>query len=256
MPYDPVKSHLKIEKLVVRGEGEGQERKYYRFRVDRWYGGIVTADCVGCGLSCKFCWVSDRVRSSPAKIGRFYRAEAVAERLRSLMKKRGLWRARVSGGEPTIGKDHLLSLLKILDGLVGEFILETNGILIGWDEDYARKLASYKSLHVRVSLKGCNEKEFEMLTGADQSGFKLQLQALKNLIDYGVSCHPSVMTSFSPKSSFTDLLKRLKQIDPILEEEVEVEELILYPHVVKRLKRYGLKYFVAHPPNKIPPEQI
>jgi len=190
------------------------------------------------------------------RIGRFYRAEDVAERLRSLMMKRRLWRARVSGGEPTIGKDHLLSLLKILDGFVGEFILETNGILIGWDEDYAKKLASYKSLHVRVSLKGCNEKEFELLTGADQRGFKLQLQALKNLIDHRVSCHPSVMTSFSPKSSFINLLERLKQIDPALQEEVEVEELILYPHVVKRLKKYGLKYFVAHPPDRIPPEQI
>ncbi|HDJ66821.1 MAG TPA: radical SAM protein, partial [Nitrososphaeria archaeon] len=242
MPYDPVESHLKIEKLVVRGEGEYQERRYYRFRTDRWYGGIVTADCVGCGLFCKFCWVSDRVRSNPVKVGRFYTAKDVAERLRPLMMKKRLWRARVSGGEPTIGKDHLLNLLKILDGIVEEFILETNGILIGWDEDYAKKLASYKSLHVRVSLKGCNEREFELLTGADQKGFKLQLQALKNLIDYGVSCHPSVMTSFSPKSSLMSLLERLKQIDPILKEEVEVEELILYPHVVRRLKKYRLKY--------------
>jgi uncharacterized Fe-S cluster-containing radical SAM superfamily protein len=50
-----------LEKHVTRD----YERKYYRFRVDRWYGGIVTVDCVGCGLFCKFCWVSDNVRLNP-----------------------------------------------------------------------------------------------------------------------------------------------------------------------------------------------
>ena len=55
MAYDPVARHKVIENKVVKGE----LRKYYRFRTDRWYGGIATADCVGCGLICKFCWVRD-----------------------------------------------------------------------------------------------------------------------------------------------------------------------------------------------------
>jgi len=61
LSYDPVQRHLAIEKLVVRNSPEGREKKYYRVRPARWYGGIVTADCVGCGLLCKFCWVSDQV---------------------------------------------------------------------------------------------------------------------------------------------------------------------------------------------------
>jgi len=254
--YDPVKSHRAIEKLVVREGGSHQERKYYRFRIDRWYGGIVTGDCVGCGLFCKFCWVSDKVRYRVRNVGNFYRPIEVAERLLELSRRSGLRQLRLSGGEPTIGKDHLLALLSELAGAGISFILETNGILIGWDEDYARQLAKYDFLHVRVSLKGCSETEFSMLTGADPEGFKLQLRALENLSKFGAECHPAVMISFSSKESFQSLVKRLKKINPSLADEVEVEELILYPHVIERLKRYSLRYSTGYPPDKVPPDQI
>jgi len=250
--YDPVKTHLRLERYVVRGD----LRKYYRFRADRWYGGIATADCVGCGLFCKFCWVSDKVRMNPSKVGGFYRPGEVAERLLTLAMKKGTDQVRLSGGEPTIGKSHLLKLLEELDGKGCKFILETNGIMIGFDEDYAAKLSKYGFIHVRVSLKGCNESEFQMLTGADPDGFRLQLKALENLVRAGVSCHPSVMTSFSSDESFKELLERLAEIDESLVDEVEIEELILYPHVVERLRKYGLSYRIAHTPDRVPPDQI
>jgi uncharacterized Fe-S cluster-containing radical SAM superfamily protein len=63
--YDPVERHRQVENLVVRKRVGGDLKKYYRFRHDRWYGGIITADCAGCGLTCKFCWV----RSDPALEG-------------------------------------------------------------------------------------------------------------------------------------------------------------------------------------------
>lgn len=84
MPYDPVKTHLAVEKLVTRIGPEGQGRKYYRIRAAKWYGGIVTADCVGCGLMCKFCWVSDDVMFHPADAGRFYTPKEVANSLVAL----------------------------------------------------------------------------------------------------------------------------------------------------------------------------
>jgi hypothetical protein len=37
---------------------------------------------------------------------------------------------------------------------------------------------------------------------------------------------------------------------------MEVEELILYPHVVKRLQQYGIYHGSGHDPNNIPREQI
>ena len=254
--YDPVQRHLTIERLVTRMGSEGQERKYYRIRPARWYGGIVTADCVGCGLLCKFCWVSDAVMFRPADVGRFYNPRKVADDLVALARKCGLDLLRVSGGEPTIGKSHSLQLLDALQDKGYRFILETNGIPIAYDENYAASLSKYSFVHVRVSLKGCNEEEFAMLTGAKSDGFTLQLKALQNLIDAGVSCHPSVMISFSPRKSLQQLVQRLRQIRQSLADEMEIEELILYPHVIKRVRMHKLKYYTAYSPEGVPPEQI
>lgn len=241
MFYDTVERHLAIEKLVTRMGPEGQEKKYYRIRPARWYGGIVTADCVGCGLLCKFCWVSDAVTFRPADVGRFYTPKKVADDIIALAKKRGLHLLRVSGGEPTIGKPHLLQFLDALQDKGYRFILETNGIPVANDESYAASLSNYSFVHVRVSLKGCNEEEFATLTGARPNGFLLQLKALQKLVDAGVSCHPSIMMSFSPRENLQQLTNRLEQISPSLADELEVEELILYPHVIKRVQMYKLK---------------
>jgi len=254
--YDPVQRHLAIEKLVTRTGSDGQEKKYYRIRPARWYGGIVTADCVGCGLLCKFCWISDIVMFHPADVGRFYTPVKVADDLVALARRRGLDLLRISGGEPTIGKTHLLLLLDALQEKGYRFILETNGILVAYDESYAASLSNYDFVHVRVSLKGCNEEEFAMLTGAKSDGFTLQLNALQNLIDAGVSCHPSVMMSFSRRKSLQQLVHRLKQINPKVADALEIEELILYPHVIKRVGMCKLKYYTAYSPDRVPPEQI
>ena len=256
MSYDPVQRHLAIEKLVVREGSEGQEKRYYRFRPARWYGGIVTADCAGCGLLCKFCWVSDNVMNRPAEIGKFYSPDRVAHDLITLAKKRSLRQLRISGGESTIGKSHLLQLLDRLKGEGCRFILETNGIPIAHDENYAKELSKYDFVHVRVSLKGCNEEEFFMLTGARPEGFKLQLKSLEKLIEVGVSCHPSIMASFSSRKNLDALIKMLGSMSSELAREVEIEELILYPHVINRIQRYGLKYYSAYTLGRVPPEQI
>ena len=95
-----------------------------------------------------------------------------------------------------------------------------------------------------------------MLTGARPEGFELQLKALRNLIDAGVRCHAAAMTSFTSKRGFEALRTRLNEIDQYIGENIEVEELILYPHVVKRLSGKGLTPRVAHEPGHVPPEQV
>ena len=256
MLYDPVQRHLAIEKLVTRLGPEGQEKRYYRFRPARWYGGIITADCAGCGLLCRFCWVRDSVMLRPADTGKFYTPRQVADSLTVLARKCGFRQLRVSGGEPTIGKGHLLRLLDLLQGKGLSFILETNGILLGYEEDYARDLARYGFIHARVSLKGCSKEEFSMLTGAKPEGFELQLSSLRNLTEAGVKCHPSVMVSFSSRENLQGLMEKLKEIRPDLAEQVEIEELILYPHVVKRIGEFGLRHVSGHEPDKVPKEQV
>jgi uncharacterized Fe-S cluster-containing radical SAM superfamily protein len=254
--YDPIQRHLAIEKLVTRRGTEGQEKKYYRFRPARWYGGIVTADCAGCGLLCRFCWVRDSVMLHPADAGRFYTPRQVADNLTAWAKKCGFRQLRVSGGEPTIGNAHLLQLLDLLKGKGFSFVLETNGILLGHDEDYARDLARYDFIHARVSLKGCSKQEFSVLTGAKSEGFELQLSSLKKLTEAGVKCHPSVMVSFSNRENLAGLKEKLRQISSDLAEQMEIEELILYPHVVKRLQECGLRHVSGYEPGNVPKERI
>jgi uncharacterized Fe-S cluster-containing radical SAM superfamily protein len=254
--YDSIQRHLAIEKLVTRPGPNGQEKKYYRFRPARWYGGIVTADCAGCGLLCKFCWVRDSVMLRPADTGSFYAPEQVAGSLTSLARKCGFKQLRVSGGEPTLGKAHLLQLLDLLEDEGLLFILETNGILLGRDEEYAKDLARHDFIHARVSVKGCNKQEFSALTGAKPEGFELQLSSLKYLTEAGVECHPSVMVSFSNSQSLRELKEKLRQVGSDLAEHIEIEELILYPHVVKRIQKYGLHHVSGYEPSKVPKEQV
>lgn len=228
-------------------------RKYYRFRPSRFYGGISTADCVGCCLRCVFCW-SWNVVTRPTETGKFHSPEDVARRLVEIAKKKKLEQLRISGNEPTICREHLIGVLELIpkDYL---FILETNGILIGNDESYAEELSRFPGLHVRVSLKGTCEEEFSRLTGAVPEGFGLQIKALEHLVKYKVKAHPACMISFSPQENIASLRKRLKAIHPAFE-GFEVEELILYPAVKERLEKRKVEYFSGYRPDGIPVEQI
>lgn len=247
--FDPIKLAESTKRDVCR---DGL-RKYYRFRPSRFYGGISTADCVGCCLRCVFCWAWNMV-SRPAEHGEFYQPDDVAKRLMSIAEKKNLRQMRISGNEPIICWEHLIKVLDLINGKY-LFILETNGILIGENEGYAKDLSKFKNLYVRVSLKGTYEDEFCKLTGSVPEGFALQLRALENLVKHKVKSHPSCMVSFSPPEKIEALRKRLKAIHPDFE-DFEIEELILYPHVEERLKRLNIPYFTAYKPDRIPSEQI
>jgi uncharacterized Fe-S cluster-containing radical SAM superfamily protein len=160
---------------------------------------------------------------------------------------------RLSGGEPTIGRSHLLDVLdKIEEQHRFRFILETNGILLGTDRPYCDELAAFRCLHVRVSLKGSCETEFEKLTGAKGEGFGQQLEALRNLRDIGVSCHPAVMSSFSTEGEICQLKDRISRIDDRLTNDLELEEIIRYPRVERRLRKFHLTPSTSHDPRNIP----
>lgn len=245
--FDPVEMARAAERIVC----DGDRRSYYRFRSARFYGGISTADCVGCCLRCVFCW-SWREVERPHKYGSMYTPEDVASRLVAIAKSKGYRQIRISGNEPTIGRDHLIRVLERIPRLYA-FILETNGIMIGHDEGYAEELARFPNVHVRVSLKGACEEEFSKLTGSLPGGFGLQLKALENLRKHGVKVHPACMVSFSSEESIGKLREKLRTTGF---NDLEVEELILYPAVEERLKRLGIRFASAHQPSCVPPEQI
>lgn len=231
----------KVEPVVVRGE----MKKYYRFRGGRWYGGIATADCCGCPLRCVFCWGAEP-RDNARRCGEFYNPEQVFKRLTGIAGRRGYTMLRISGNEPTLGREHLFRVLELVERTGYLFILETSGVLI--DTEYAERLSEFENVHVRVSLKGASEEEFSTLTGAKPEGFQLQLNALRNLVDNGVSCHASVMSSFSTRENMQKLLNRLAEIDARLASELEQEIVILYPRVAKRLARAGIKPYTSYTP--------
>lgn len=132
--YDPLELSKKIEKIVV----ENNLKKYYRFRPTGFYGGIATADTVGCNLRCKFCWSSNSVWNA-MDTGEFYSSEVIADTLQGIADKKGYHQLRISGGEPTIGKQHLIQVLESIKSTY-LFILETNGILLGYDKKYVEDL--------------------------------------------------------------------------------------------------------------------
>jgi uncharacterized Fe-S cluster-containing radical SAM superfamily protein len=223
-PIDPLAWAEKVLEVV----GSGEKRKYFRFRPAPYYGGIATADCVGCCLRCLFCW-SWNIVVQPEKMGRFYSAEEVVRNLTSIARKKGFERIRISGNEPTLHRFHLLKVLKLISKEF-HFILETNGILIGYDPSYAKDLSSFPNLSVRVSLKGVCPEDFTKLTGARPEGFELQLKALEHLVGEGVDCFPAVMANFSSPKKIKHLRKRLSEIRSDFA-DFEEEELILYPFV-------------------------
>jgi len=246
MLIDPIQFAEDTEKIVVKGA----LRKYYRLaRPERWYGGISSAYCCGCNLRCVFCF-SGFPRDKPQDIGQFYDPRQVFKELLLCARKYGYDKLRITGNEPTLGKEHLFRVIELTEKTNLLYILESNGILIGHDEDYARRLAKYKHVHVRISLKGTDNLEFSKLTGANANAFDLQLKALENLTNYNVPCNPAVMTSFSPSEGVERLKERLQRIDQSLANKLEEESVILYPPVIKRLKEKGIKLNASALPTK------
>jgi uncharacterized Fe-S cluster-containing radical SAM superfamily protein len=226
---DPFKEAERLRKIVCKND----KRKYYRFRGGDFYGGIACGDCVGCFLDCAYCW-SKFPRENPEKVEEFFSPREVVQELLRIAKRKGYDKVRISGNEPTLCKEHLLEVISLIpENFL--FILETNGILI--DEDFAKKLAKFKNLHVRVSIKGANEEMFSKVTGADPKFFKFQLKALENLIKFNVSCHPAIMVELYSDKEISEIKEKLSKIHPFLAENLEFEYLIYYPFVIENLKR-------------------
>jgi len=248
--FNPILAAENLKNTVLKGE----MRKYYRLaRGGRWYGGISTADCLGCNLRCIFCW-SAKPRDEAEKIGKFYSPEEVAEELIKCARKNNYHLLRLSGNEPTIGKIHLLKLLEILSKEKYLFILETNGTLL--DLDFIKDLKNFKKLHIRVSLKGTNREEFSNLTGAKAETFDLILENLKNLANFNLRFNLAVMLSFSKEENILNLKENLKKISYKILENFEEEYVFLYPIVVERLRKANITPKVAYSPDGIPKKLI
>lgn len=206
-PYDPIGLTARTEAAVCRG----LMRKYTRFTCAGVYGGISTGYTVGCNLRCAFCWVGWS-RDFPERSGRYYGPRQVLDKLVRNAGKRGVRRLRISGGEPALGREHLLGVLDLADAAGYEFILETNGILFGADPGYVRALRKYVNVHVRLCIKAGTAAGFEARTGARGEFWELPYRGVTNLMEAGVSFHVACMSDprLMPAAERESMLRTLE----------------------------------------------
>jgi uncharacterized Fe-S cluster-containing radical SAM superfamily protein len=191
-----------------------------------------------------FCWV-DLSREWPEKYGEFYSPAEAFEKLSEAAHRYGVRKLRISGAEPTLGKEHLLGLLEHVERSEFDlFILETNGILFGADRGYVRAISKFRKPHVRVSLKAGTPEAFTRKTGAKPESFELPFKAIQNLLDFNVQFHVAGMMDdpriVTPEER-AELAKRLAEIDPRLIETFEGEVIDPYRTALARLKYAGLE---------------
>ena len=235
--YCPLDLGESMERIVV----QGNRRKYTQLgRTLRFYGGTTSATEVGCNLRCKFCF-SDKPVWKPKTTGRFYTPQEVFDGLARNARKHGHKTISASASEGTLGRQHLFELLDLVEKSEFVYILETNGMTLGADRDFAVSLSKYKNLHVRVSIKGANPNEYHSLTGARRGSYRLPYLALSHLIDAGVSCNACLMASFSSEDGIRSVKGNLMDIYPGLLRSLEIETITLFPKVKERLKKYALK---------------
>jgi len=239
-PFDPLELAAETEKIVCRGD----RRKYTKFYCTGVYGGIATGYACGCCLRCIFCWVNWS-RDFPERYGFFRSPADVFSQLSRVARKARVNQLRISGAEPTLGKSHLLAVLKKVESSPFRLlILETNGILIGADPDYARRIARFRKIHTRVSLKAGTPEAFTQKTGASPESFELPFQGIINLLKAGAGFHVASMTAdprIVTEQERQNLLDRLVSIHPALADSLEEEMVDPYDTTLQRLRYAGVE---------------
>ena len=221
----------------------GKKRLYSKYRAAPYYGGIATADAVGCSFLCAYCWNYSR-NEDPTRFGRFFSPENVAFKLLEIARKRSFSLFRVTGSEPILGEtsfNHLIDVIElILDAQPGSnFILETNGLMLGYKKELARRLNLPRVL-VRIAIKGVNPESFEKISGAERRFFRYPLFALRALEQMGVKAWPALMEDLFSELQIGDLKKTLR--DQGINSNLELERMEAYPFVLENLKRRGIFY--------------
>ncbi len=234
LPFDPVHRSEEVEKVVM----QGGMRLYYKFRAAPYYGGIATADAVGCSFLCAYCWNYGR-NENPSRFGKFCSPNEVAGNLLRIARKRSYNLFRITGSEPVLGLDsfrHLLEVIKIIfrEEPGSRFVLETNGLMLGLKPELGEKLR-FENLLVRIALKGTDPLSFERITGAKRDFFSYPLLALKNLEGIKVRAWPALMEDLFTEVEIKNLKDMLRESG--VQAELELENLEPYPFVLENMKR-------------------
>ncbi|MCD6583512.1 MAG: radical SAM protein [Candidatus Omnitrophica bacterium] len=238
---NPLEKAKQVEDLVIRGD----KRKYYRFRLAPYYGGIATADVVGCCFQCVYCWNYQRNLNPHQSKGDFYSPTEVAERLIFMAHSKNITKLRITGGEPILGHASFCHLYEILNKINKSkkhfcFILETNGLFLGLEDTFVQQLSEFKNLYVRVSLKGTNEFNFAKISGVETRFFSLPFKGLRALLKNNIIAWPAIISELFNSQEINEVKRKLKSYS-INPEDLEIEYLEAYPFVINNLRKRGIK---------------
>jgi len=112
------------------------------------------------------------------------------------------------------------------------------------DRGYVKAISKFKKPHVRVSLKAGTPEAFTRRTGAKPEAFEIPFQAIRNLLDSGVSFHVAGMMDdprIVSEEERVKLVEKLVEIDPKLALTFEGEVIDPYDTTLQRLKAAGLE---------------
>jgi len=225
---------------------DGDRRLTHKVRKSHYYGGIATVDVVGCYLDCAFCWVPDFKRSIESITDRidefkFLSPQDTFEILQDIVDENDFESVRLSGGEPTINKEHLLGTIGLVSDTKYDYILETNGLML--DKGFVSDLSEFRDdIYVYFSLKGCDPENFEVLTDKDEKYWKKQLATLEEMVSNGFIVGINIMSNFLSKKELLFLIEKMRSIDPRVPFAVDLKKTSIFPHVQKRLKVRGIDY--------------
>jgi uncharacterized Fe-S cluster-containing radical SAM superfamily protein len=234
---DPIQRAQEVERIVIRDN----RRRYYKITHNFFYGSIVSAYTVGCILRCIYCW-NYRKNQNPHKFGRFLLPDQVAKKINELSKKHRTVQARITGGEPILGEASTIHLVKIIEKVrVHKFLVETNGVILGYNPDLLEYFEHLKDVVVfRVAVKGYDYSNFQLITDAVGTALDYTFNCIKELskrkFQFWVCAMPEVMGT----RGVAILRRKLQELG--YRGHLELETLnTRYPGVMDRIRERGIK---------------
>ncbi|WP_250160342.1 radical SAM (seleno)protein TrsS [Clostridiisalibacter paucivorans] len=132
-----------------------------------------------CNLECNFCFAS-----STKDLSEDPNLDKIKFWYKRVLEAGGPYNIQISGGEPTV-RDDLDKIIKMGHDLGFEFIqLNTNGIRIGQDENYVKKLKESGLDSVFLQFDGTKEYIYKKLRG--KGLFEIKIKAIENLNKYNI----------------------------------------------------------------------
>ncbi|MBS1913738.1 MAG: radical SAM protein [Bacteroidetes bacterium] len=136
----------------------------------------------GCNLTCPICYAE----SSPQRM-QHRSLEQIAFMLDAVVKNEGEPDVvQISGGEPTLHPDFFTVLEMAKERPIKHLMVNTNGIRIAQDEEFARRLADYMpGFEIYLQFDSLHDEAIHELRGADL--LAIRMRALERLNRYNIS---------------------------------------------------------------------